>query len=347
MLCFIFSLLSCSKEKNSNIVYDYGQLTGTDASKIDLDTIMTDIEFVNPEQILSVNDSILVIFESEAEKLCKAISISGQFIGEFGVRGKSDVELISPICMTVEDNDIVGIFDYNSMKLKRYSIKKLVSNNNSFLSNVDFREILSSNKKDNTVINNIVAYGANKYVLFGNNNNRVMIYDNGKIINTYTDYPLTDKDKECNWAIWGYSARYGISPNKQHLVITTYVGTLFETFEISSNKISQLTLKGFFEPKYNICKGAKPTWISPDYNHPEGFYSLYADDEKIYATIGGKDCERRNELLIFDYSGELKGKYLLPCDIKCMTRQTNNIFFLLESKDGSILLCKKDVKAFI
>lgn len=348
--CIIVSVVlffsSCSEEKKEEIVYNDSVLTEHSALSINPNTIKIDYELARPENILIFGDSIMVIFEPDAENVCKVISKDGKYMGEFGKKGKSKEELLSPVCMVSENNDIVGIYDYNTMKLQRFSLRRLLSNKNAYLSTFDFKDFLSNEGKENTVINYILGLGINRYLLFGNNKNRIIFTDKEKITNVYTEYPSTDKDEECNWAIWGYSARYGISPDRKHVVTTTYVGTLLETFDVSSNKISSSITKGFIRPKYGIAKGAKPKWITPDYEHPEGFYSLYVDDDKIYGTIGGKDCEYRNELYAFDYAGKVLGKYIFPCDIKCMTKLANYMYFLLESDDGEIIFCRKDVNAF-
>lgn len=342
----VFICLSCSKDRHSKIVYNDSELMSQNITQINCDTIKSSYEFANPEQIFALDDSLLVIFEPDAENVCKIISNNGKLMGEFGKKGKSQEELISPVCMVVENNDIVGVYDYNTMKLQRYSVKKLLSGCNAFLSSLNFRDFLSKEEKSDTKINSIVGYGENRYILFGNNENRIMLADTRKITDTYTEYPPTDEDSECNWAIWAYSSRYGVSPNRQHIVTTTYVGTLFEVFDISSGEIKSSLIKGFVEPKYGIAKGANPKWITPDYEHPEGFYALYVDDEIIFATIGGKDCEHRNELYTFNYSGMVERKFSFSCDIKCMTKQSGYMYFLLESQDGEIIFCRKNVQTF-
>lgn len=84
--------------------------------------------------------------------------------------------------------------------------------------------MLDKNRKTETTINFVQSMGSNRHLLFGNNQNRIMLLDGEEINYIYVEYPDTDKDEECNWAVWGHSVWYKLSPDNRHLVLTTYIG---------------------------------------------------------------------------------------------------------------------------
>ena len=339
--CALFITMSCN-DKAKTISYSVDSLKNLTSKVINAEKISTDIQLVTPTQILGINDSLLIIFDTDADKKCKLINLRGSIIGEFAQLGHSNYEYISPIGISVENDSIINVYDYYTGFLTGYFVSDIMTGNTDPYRRINIREILN-NKKINTTINFVQSIGSDQYLLFGNNKNRIILLDKEEIGYIYNEYPDTDSDEECNWAIWGYSVQYILAPDNKHLVLTTYIGSLFEIFNLDDGKVKPTILKGFFPPKYNIVNGATPKWISPDEDSPEGFYALCASNNRFYATIGGVDCEQRNELYSFDYKGNPIGKYILSGDVKCLTQVNDIIFFIIENKNGVYGLYKTNL----
>lgn len=344
--CVLCTTLSCS-DKSRSISYSNDSLDGLTTKVINPEKIPLDILLTAPMQIEGVNDSLLILYDADADIKCKLLNMKGTIIGEFTQLGHSKDEFISPVGISVEDENIINVYDYSTGLLVGYSIHDVMAGIKNPCHRINVRGLLDSNKKANTAINFVQSLGSNQYLLFGNNQNRIMLLDGDKINSIYSEYPNTDSDEECNWAIWGHSVQYKLSPDNKHLILTTYIGTLFEIFDLNDGKVKSTILKGFSPPKYNIVNGATPKWISPDGDSPEGFYTLCASNNKFYASIGGLDCEQRNEILSFDYEGTPLEKYIFPGDVKCFTQINDIFFFIIENKSGEYGLYKAKLSELI
>lgn len=342
--CTLCTTISCSNHSET-IIYSTDSLKNLTTKVVKPEKIPLDIQLTSPMQIERVNDSLLIVFDADADKKCKLLNLKGTMVGEFAQLGHSKDELISPVGISVEDGSIVNVYDYSKGELISYSIHDVMAgiNNPHRITNV--RRLLEKNKIVGTAINFVQSLGSNRHLLFGNNQNRIMILDGNIINSTYSNYPNTDSDEECNWAIWGHSVQYKLSPDTKHLILTTYIGTLFEIFNLNEGIVRPAILKGFIPPKYNVVNGAIPKWISPDGESPEGFYALCASNNRFYASIGGVDCGQRDEIYSFDYKGNPEGKYLFPGDVKCFTQMNDAFFFIIENNSGEYGLYKAQLPA--
>lgn len=347
MACCVFcSVISCT-DKTQRISYSTATLDMLASKNVIFEKVSEGVQFVTPMQIIGLNDSLLVVFDIDADKKCKLLNTSGMLLGEFAQLGHSNDELISPVGISVDDKSMVNVYDYSSRMLISYSIPDVIKGKTNSLRRINIRQLLENNKIEKTGINYVQSIDSDHHILFGNNRNRIMLLDGEKINNIYKVYPGTDSDEECNWAIWGYSVQYGLSPDHKHLVLTTYVGALFEIFNIEDGNVVSSTLKGFFPPSYDIAIGAIPKWISPDADSPEGFCALCTTNDRFYASIGGIDCVHRNEIYSFDYNGNAIGKYVLPGDLTCFTLLNDYFYFIIENKNGEYELYKAGRSEFL
>lgn len=332
--------LCTSNDKPQSISYSTASLESLTSKVIKPERMPLGIQLTSPAQIEGVGDSLLVIFDVDADKKCKLLNLGGSIINEFVRLGHSKDEFVSPVGISVEDENIVNVYDYSTGMLIGYSIPEVMAGNKNPCRRIDIRGVLDKNRKTETTINFVQSMGSNRHLLFGNNQNRIMLLDGEEINYIYSEYPDTDKDEECNWAVWGHSVRYKLSPDNRHLVLTTYIGTLFEIFNLNDGKVGSTIIKGFSAPEYSIVQGAIPKWISPDGDSPEGFYALCASKNGFYASVGGVDCEHRNEIYSFDYEGNPTCKFLFPGDVRSFTQVNGIFFFIIEDENGEYGLYK-------
>lgn len=88
--------------------------------------------------------------------------------------------------------------------------------------------------------------------------------------------------------------------------MVTYIGGLFETFDIKGSELSSRSVRGFFKPDYVYAEGAIPKCVTFNpKNIVTGFRTIYATDDHFITVIDGHESERMNEILTFDYDGNL------------------------------------------
>lgn len=344
--CTLCATISCS-DKSQSILYGTTSLEDVPYKIINPEKLHIDFQLTCPMQIEGLNDSLLIIFDADADKKCKLLNTNGLRINEFVQLGHSQDEFISPVGISLENNNFINVYDYSTGFLIGYSVPDVIGGKKSPCRRINVRKQLGQNKMDGTAINFVQSIDSDQHLLFGNNQNRIILWDSEKINCIYSKYPNTDKDQECNWAIWGHSVQYKLSPDNKHLILTTYIGTLFEIFNLNGRKIESIVLKGFTPPEYSIVQGATPKWISPDTDSPEGFCSLCTSNDRFYASIGGVDCEQRNEVYSFNYEGNPIGKYIFPGDIKCFTQVDETFYFIMEDKNGEYGLYHAKLPEFI
>lgn len=344
--CAFCVIISCT-DKTQSISYSTAALDVLTSYNVKIEKVPTDVHFATPMQIIGVDDSLLVIFDIDTDKKCKLLNTRGKVLGEFAQLGHSKDELISPVGISVDDNRMVNVYDYSLRKINCYSVSDVINGKTNSLRRIDVGKMLDNNKIEKTAVNFVQSISFNRHILFGNNQNRIMLLNEDKISSVCDEYPNTDSDEECNWSIWGNSVKYGLSPDNKHLVLTTYVGALFEIFNMEEGNVVSSVLKGFYPPSYNIAIGAIPKWVSADGDSPEGFFALYAAKDRFYASIGGMDCEHRNEIYSFDYNGNALGKYILPDDVMCLTLLDGVFYIIMENKNGEYELYKAGMSEFL
>ena len=174
--CTLCTTISCSNHSET-IIYSTDSLKNLTTKVVKPEKIPLDIQLTSPMQIERVNDSLLIVFDADADKKCKLLNLKGTMVGEFAQLGHSKDELISPVGISVEDGSIVNVYDYSKGELISYSIHDVMAgiNNPHRITNV--RRLLENNKIVGTAINFVQSLGSNRHLLFGNNQNRIMLLD--------------------------------------------------------------------------------------------------------------------------------------------------------------------------
>ena len=126
----------------------------------------------------------------------------------------------------------------------------------------------------------VLALSDNRFLGFGNHpENRIQIFNQSKVLATYSDFPVLDEKEENNRSLWGNLASFGVSSDEKHIVITTGIGAAFEILSLSGEKISHKLVKGFYAPKYSIAQGAVPVCVVVCPETVVGFNALHVADD--------------------------------------------------------------------
>ena len=341
----VFLFISCCNT-TQEISYDSSEIDSSSIINVEIDTVPLTQQLVNPRRIEQLNDSLLVIFDPDGgDNSCMLLNSDGFVYDTFGRRGKAKNELISPISMTVCGNKVI-VYDYSTQKAVSYYPLKNVHKVNGTAEENYYSIFPNSEDNDGAAINSFIGVNDGRLFIFGNNKHWISMLKDGNVISKYMDYPIIDSDEECNWSLWGQFAEYAISPNNKHLIVGTRIGAVMELFHINDKSIEPHKVKGFYRPDFNIAIGAIPKCVTSTDKTIEGFCSICALDDYFLAVIGGKECMKRNEVIIFDYEGKVLGKRLLPGDVSCMAVINNSLYMIIDFLDGKTKLCKADITCF-
>lgn len=324
------ALVSCG-EKQKTIEYDSNVLDSTTPTNASLKKIETDIEFGFPSSTDFISDSVIVVFDQNInDNIAHVVTTKGRYISGFGKKGRGEGELISPNSITFnERRDSAFIYDFMLQRVLGYNLAKVINHEEQTPSiyQIDINTIPNQKYR----FSHVKSGQDGSLLCFAGEANRIVTMKNGTMQNIFTDYPLTDPDSETNMSIWNYSKDLNaISPDKSKLIIGTYVGGLFEIFDLADGSIKSRTVKGFYKPDYKYAEGAIPKCVTPN---PEtmvtGFRTISAGNDDFMAVIDGPECKRMNEILTFDYDGNLKKR----------TAVKNGLIYTVSRNDKGEIYC--------
>jgi len=340
-------LSACEEEKNGKVIYDDSDLTFFSTDSIIPTKITTDFLYGNPLSMDFVMDSLIVFLDKNCgDYSCHIINKEGVLKKSFGMKGKRNIELIHPDCFTVSsDGKFVYVYDFGSRKIVKFDIVKVMSGEKNAAEKIDLGGIIYEHGT-NYGLYNVYVLDDNRFIGQGYGKNRFVIINNNHSFNSYTQFPSVDQDIECNQSLWREMTHLCISHDRKKLVVATYIGALFETFDLIDCNIFHKALKAYYPPKYQIVNGTSPKIVATSEETIVGFNSLYAGDDYIYTSVIGPDYRYMNNLLIYDYDGTLRKKIDTGCIITCQVVDENgNAFFFAynEQKELNLYKCLIDV----
>lgn len=136
--CTLCTIMSCN-DKPQSISYSTASLESLTSKVIKPERMPLGIQLTSPAQIEGVGDSLLVIFDVDADKKCKLLNLRGSIINEFVRLGHSKDEFVSPVGISVEDENIVNVYDYSTGMLIGYSIPEVMAGNKNPCRRIDIR----------------------------------------------------------------------------------------------------------------------------------------------------------------------------------------------------------------
>lgn len=165
----------------------------------------------------------------------------------------------------------------------------------------------------------------------------------GETLSKYTQYPHPYQENTfLRWTFYNpgnYSFCY--SPDKEKFAVGISRGAILETFSVSDNNITPLSVSHFIDPEYNET--------SEKVNYILGFLDLFATDKHLYAVydgvnyvIGSSFYEVGQNLVQFDWKGKPLKKINMGVRMeKIYIDNTNNtLYALIKSEDKECALAK-------
>ena len=174
----------------------------------------------------------------------------------------------------------------------------------------------------------------NQFIGFGNDANRLISVSGKTVKETYQEFPNIDADQETNWSIWNNMSKFCVSPDKEKLVISTYIGSMIQIFNISGG-IRPKALKTFYKPMYSYAQGATPKCVISNEQTIFGSQSLYTCPKSFLVNIAGTNHKFDEILFRYDYDGKIQTSYNIGRVPMCMCLDdSGNLYFLADDKDA-------------
>lgn len=259
--------------------------------------------FSDPAEIILI-DSLLIIHDSQKQDYCFHIfnAYKGDFIKSFGNKGRGPGEVIFPESMNLShDKKTITTYDPNLKKIVLYNVQNIVNNISPNFSEINIVESPGFVCQALPYKNNFIIRGSDSKMRFG-------ILDSLHKVNPiYTDFPKIVPTEEENWAITSYAPQCALSPDETKMVVTTYIGSVFEIFNLRKNQINIDTIQYYYPPIYNVLKGFKPKWIGTTPESIIGCHNVYATNHFIYTIYEGEAAKKKQihkKLMLFNWQGE-------------------------------------------
>lgn len=153
--------------------------------------------------------------------------------------------------------------------------------------------IIACSETDLNFLHQVLPYKRN-FVLRGPDiNMRFAIMDSLQhICSCYSSVPQLVPDDKENWAIINYLPQCAISPNGEKMVLATYVGSMFEIFNIKVDKIVRDTVQYYYPPIYNVLQKSKQAMIGTTPETILGCHNVFVSDSAIYAIYEGESAKK-------------------------------------------------------
>lgn len=326
---------SCSQER-TEIVFDDKELNETSPEDIMIEHHKTDVNFVRPTMMDFVLDSLLVIFDNKSgDEVCFIMNKQGEKKASFGRKGRSREELIQAKGISISLNrDSVYVYDSQLMKFVGFDLKKELAGVEYEKKVLETGNVAEKNNLGATWIMDARYLTDNQFIGFGNDANRLISVSGKTVKETYQEFPNIDADQETNWSIWNNMSKFCVSPDKEKLVISTYIGSMIQIFNISGG-IRPKALKTFYKPMYSYAQGATPKCVISNEQTIFGSQSLYTCPKSFLVNIAGTNHKFDEILFRYDYDGKIQTSYNIGRVPMCMCLDdSGNLYFLADDKDA-------------
>lgn len=289
--------------------------------------------FSEPAEMVLV-DSLIIIHDSQKQDACFHIfNVEGDYLESFGVKGRGPGEIVLPVSMHYSENrKAIVTYDFSLRKMVFYNIQNILKHRKPFYTEVPIASDLN-------FLHQVLPYKRN-FVLRGPDiNMRFAIMDSLQhICSCYSSVPQLVPDDKENWAIINYLPQCAISPNGEKMVLATYVGSMFEIFNIKGDKIVRDTVQYYYPPIYNVLQKSKPAMIGTTPETILGCHNVFVSDSAIYAIYEGESAKKNQihkKLMVFDWNGEFYKQYCFKeGDPVCIcVDEKNNTFYCVILND--------------
>ena len=172
--------------------------------------------------------------------------------------------------------------------------------------------------------------------------------DQGETLSKYTKYPHPyEENTFLRWNFYNpgnYSICY--SSDKEKFAIGISRGAILETFSISDNNITPLSVSHFIDPEFN--------GTLQELNYILGFIDLFATDKYVYAVfdgdnyvVGSSFYDIGQNLVQFDWSGKPLQKINMGVRMEkiCIDPNSNTLYALIKSENEGCTLAKYKLRS--
>lgn len=107
------------------------------------------------------------------------------------------------------------MYDYNTQYTVCFSVKEALGGGNPVQDVIRMEEVESERPVEHRFYQ-VLALSDNRFLGFGNHfGNRIQIFNQSKVLATYSDFPVLDEKEENNRSLWGNLASFGVSPDEK------------------------------------------------------------------------------------------------------------------------------------
>ena len=231
-------LFACKKEDGKKVEFHALPFSSIVSDTLEIDSVRMNTFFSNPTSLFTIDDSLILVFDdNRSDKLCHFIHTKGYVVKSFGEWGRARGEFILPQGLSLsKDKKTCCVYDYNTQYNVCFSVKEALGGGNPVQDVIRMGDVKSGRPVEHR-FHQVLALSNNRFLGFGNHpENRVQIFNQSKVLATYSDFPVLDEKEENNRSLWGNLVSFGVSPDEKHIVITTGIGAAFEILSFERRK---------------------------------------------------------------------------------------------------------------
>ncbi len=106
-------------------------------------------------------------------------------------------------CPLSKDKEACCVYDYNTQYTVCFSVKEALGGGNPVQDVIRMEEVESERPVEHRFYQ-VLALSDNRFLGFGNHfGNRIQIFNQSKVLATYSDFPVLDEKEENNRSLWG------------------------------------------------------------------------------------------------------------------------------------------------
>ena len=341
VICLLsLSWALCSCEDNKPV--KYSDLNFTEEINL-YGELLNDSFLFNSPQDIFICDSMLVIYDNNTQEIIHIFSRNGLYKKSAVKRGRGPGEILTASSVDIIDNKIL-VCDPNLKRLVLYDLDNIINDSISH----HIKEYILTDSPH--WVSQAKWYNNDHIVVKGNGvEMRYGIWEENKVIPTYSDYCLSALDAEENRAIWDYFAQWKIKPDNSKMVTTTYVGAMIEILSCDDiTNVHSEKLLSLHKPVYNLAEGAKPKWITPSDDTTMGFEDLHVTDNYIYALIYGVNINDMEatfpSIYVLSWDGKPVLKYMFSERIMAFgVDDTDSVIYAVVTNGKNVFLKKYQI----
>lgn len=301
--------------------------------------IINDTILIKVAGYMTTCDSLLIMYDPSISPSIQIFDReNGVLLKSAGERGPGPGELVSPYIFSFDSkNKIMYILDSSKRSVLGFSLDDIMQNFKPSPQQLSFLKI-----ETETIISDHIYFLKDS----------LFIYRSGPTLMVspinYTNYQrkkyLYEAPADIPHDEWirfiVYYMFNTVKPDGSKYVSATILGAILDIISIDSAEIKLETRKHFYKPIYTFRGGG----VSDVPETIWGFYTLYASDQFIYATIYAKSnpTEPPNVIWQFDWNGNPVTSYSSKYCIERFTvdEETHEIYALVYNTDGEYALAK-------